>query len=159
MGEVRTGLGWDIHRTETGRKLLLGGVEIAADFGLAGHSDADVLAHAITDALLGAAALGDIGLMFPDTDPTWKGADSLQLLRAAADAVRQAGFAVGNIDVTVIAERPKLRPHIDEMRANLARALGIEVTAVSVKGKTNETVDATGRGEAMSCHAVALLTR
>jgi 2-C-methyl-D-erythritol 4-phosphate cytidylyltransferase/2-C-methyl-D-erythritol 2,4-cyclodiphosphate synthase len=157
--ESRIGTGYDLHRLVSGRPLILAGVRIPFEMGLQGHSDADIVCHAVTDAILGAAALGDIGLMFPDTDPKWKDADSLQLLRAAADVVRQAGFAVNNIDVTVIAERPRLRPHIDEMRANLARMLGVEVAAVSVKGKTNETVDATGRGEAMSCHAVALLTR
>jgi 2-C-methyl-D-erythritol 4-phosphate cytidylyltransferase/2-C-methyl-D-erythritol 2,4-cyclodiphosphate synthase len=157
--ESRIGTGYDLHRLVSGRPLILAGVRIPFEMGLQGHSDADIVCHAVTDAILGAAALGDIGLMFPDTDPKWKDADSLQLLRAAADVVRQAGFAVNNIDVTVIAERPRLRPHIDEMRANLARMLGVEVAAVSVKGKTNETADATGRGEAMSCHAVALLTR
>ena len=155
----RIGTGYDLHRLVSGRPLILGGVRIPFEMGLQGHSDADIVCHAVTDAILGAAALGDIGLMFPDSDPRWNGADSLQLLRAAADVVRQAGFTVSNIDVTVIAERPRLRPHVDDMRANLARMLGVEVTAVSVKGKTNETVDATGRGEAMSCHAVALLTR
>ena len=157
--ESRIGTGYDLHRLVAGPPLILAGVRVPFEMGLQGHSDADIVCHAVTDAILGAAALGDIGLMFPDTDPKWKDADSLQLLRAAADVVRQAGFAVNNIDVTVIAERPRLRPHIDEMRANLARMLGVEVAAVSVKGKTNETVDATGRGEAMSCHAVALLTR
>jgi 2-C-methyl-D-erythritol 4-phosphate cytidylyltransferase / 2-C-methyl-D-erythritol 2,4-cyclodiphosphate synthase len=155
----RIGAGYDLHRLVAGRRLILAGVHIPFEMGLQGHSDADIVCHAVTDAIVGAAALGDIGLMFPDTDPQWKDADSLELLRAAADAVRDAGFAVGNIDVTVIAERPKLRPHIDEMRHNLARVLRVEVTAVSIKGKTNETVDATGRGEAMACHAVALLTR
>ena len=156
--EPRIGTGYDLHRLVAGRPLILAGVHIPFEVGLQGHSDADIVCHAVTDAILGAAALGDIGLMFPDTDPKWKEADSLELLRAAAEAVRDAGFTVSNVDVTVIAERPKLRPHIDEMRANLARVLGIEVTAVSVKGKTNETVDAIGRGEAMACHAVALLT-
>jgi 2-C-methyl-D-erythritol 4-phosphate cytidylyltransferase/2-C-methyl-D-erythritol 2,4-cyclodiphosphate synthase len=157
--QSRIGTGYDLHRLVTGRPLILAGVHIPFEMGLQGHSDADIVCHAVTDAILGAAALGDIGLMFPDSELQWKDADSLQLLRAAADVVREAGFAVSNIDVTVIAERPRLRPHIDEMRAHLARTLGIEVTAVSVKGKTNETVDATGRGEAMACHAVALLTR
>jgi 2-C-methyl-D-erythritol 4-phosphate cytidylyltransferase/2-C-methyl-D-erythritol 2,4-cyclodiphosphate synthase len=157
--ESRIGTGYDLHRLVAGRPLILAGVRIPFEMGLQGHSDADIVCHAVTDAILGAAALGDIGLMFPDNNPEWKDADSLQLLRAAADVVRQAGFAVSNIDVTVIAERPRLRPYTDQMRANLARVLGIEVTAVSVKGKTNETVDATGRGEAMACHAVALLTR
>jgi 2-C-methyl-D-erythritol 4-phosphate cytidylyltransferase / 2-C-methyl-D-erythritol 2,4-cyclodiphosphate synthase len=156
---LRIGTGYDLHRLAAGRPLILAGVHVPFERGLQGHSDADIVCHAVTDAILGAAALGDIGLMFPDTDPQWKDADSLVLLRAAAELVRDAGFTVSNVDVTVIAERPKLRPHIDEMRANLARVLQIEISAVSVKGKTNETVDATGRGEAMACHAVALLTR
>jgi 2-C-methyl-D-erythritol 4-phosphate cytidylyltransferase / 2-C-methyl-D-erythritol 2,4-cyclodiphosphate synthase len=156
---TRIGSGYDLHRLVEGRPLILAGVRIPFERGLHGHSDADIVCHAVTDAILGAAALGDVGLMFPDTDPQWKDADSLVLLGAAAELVRDAGFTVSNVDVTVIAERPKLRPHIDEMRANLARVLQIEISAVSVKGKTNETVDATGRGEAMACHAVALLTR
>jgi 2-C-methyl-D-erythritol 4-phosphate cytidylyltransferase/2-C-methyl-D-erythritol 2,4-cyclodiphosphate synthase len=156
--QLRIGTGYDLHRLVADRPLVLGGVHIPFNMGLQGHSDADVVCHAVADAILGAAALGDIGLMFPDTDPTWKDADSLELLRAAAAAIHHAGFAVSNIDVTVIAERPKLRPYVDGIRANLARALRVEMAAVSVKGKTNETVDATGRGEAMACHAVALLT-
>jgi 2-C-methyl-D-erythritol 4-phosphate cytidylyltransferase/2-C-methyl-D-erythritol 2,4-cyclodiphosphate synthase len=155
----RIGTGYDLHRLVAGRRLILAGVHIPFDMGLQGHSDADIVCHAVTDAILGAAALGDIGLLFPDSDPQWKDADSLVLLGAAAEVVRDAGFAVSNIDVTVIAERPKLRPYIDEMRHNLARVLQAETSAVSIKGKTNETVDATGRGEAMACHAVALLTR
>ncbi len=155
--EPRIGTGYDLHRLVPGRPLILAGVHIPFESGLHGHSDADIVCHAVTDAILGAAALGDIGLLFPDTDPKWKDADSLELLGAAVGVVRDAGFAVGNIDVTVIAERPKLRPHVDAMRTNLARLLRVEVAAVSVKAKTNETVDATGRGEAMSCHAVALL--
>jgi 2-C-methyl-D-erythritol 4-phosphate cytidylyltransferase/2-C-methyl-D-erythritol 2,4-cyclodiphosphate synthase len=155
--EPRIGTGYDLHRLVAGRPLILAGVHIPFELGLQGHSDADIVCHAVTDAILGAAARGDIGLLFPDTDPRWQGADSLELLRTAAAVVRQAGLAVSNVDVTVIAERPKLRPHIDQMRANLARTLGIEVAAVSVKGKTNESVDAVGRGEAMACHAVALL--
>ncbi|HUE86632.1 MAG TPA: 2-C-methyl-D-erythritol 4-phosphate cytidylyltransferase [Vicinamibacterales bacterium] len=157
VAQSRIGTGYDLHRLVTDRPLILGGVRIPFEMGLQGHSDADIVCHAVTDAILGAAALGDIGLMFPDSDPKWKDADSLEMLRAAAAAIHQAGFAVGNIDVTVIAERPKLRPYIHDMRANLAAALRVEVAAVSVKGKTNETVDATGRGEAMACHAVALL--
>ena len=154
---VRIGTGYDLHRLAPGRPLILAGVRIPFETGLHGHSDADLVCHAVTDALLGAAALGDIGLMFPDTDPKWKDANSLELLRVAADEIRSAGWTVSNVDVTVIAERPKLRPHVAAMRTNLARVLGVDVTAVSVKGKTNETVDATGRGEAMACHAVALL--
>ena len=126
------------------------------DPGLDGHSDADIVCHAVTDAVLGAAALGDIGRLFPDTDAAWKDADSLALLREAVARVHAAGYRVGNVDVTVIAQRPKLLPHLEAMRANLAAALGVEVASVSVKGKTNEGVDSMGRGESMACHAVAL---
>jgi 2-C-methyl-D-erythritol 4-phosphate cytidylyltransferase / 2-C-methyl-D-erythritol 2,4-cyclodiphosphate synthase len=155
---MRIGTGYDLHRLVEGRPLILAGVRIPFDRGLLGHSDADIVCHAVTDAILGAAALGDIGALFPDTDPQWKDADSLELLRAAAATVRDAGFAIGNVDLTVIAERPKLRPHVDAMRANLARALGIDVSGIAVKGKTNEGVGETGRGEAMACHAVALIS-
>jgi 2-C-methyl-D-erythritol 4-phosphate cytidylyltransferase/2-C-methyl-D-erythritol 2,4-cyclodiphosphate synthase len=155
---MRIGTGYDLHRLVANRPLILAGVRVPFDLGLQGHSDADIVCHAVTDAVLGAAAAGDIGAMFPDTDPRWKDADSIALLAAAAARVRDAGFRVVNVDVTVVAERPKLRPHIDQMRANLAAALDIDVAGVSIKGKTNETVDATGRGEAMACHAVALLT-
>jgi 2-C-methyl-D-erythritol 4-phosphate cytidylyltransferase/2-C-methyl-D-erythritol 2,4-cyclodiphosphate synthase len=154
---MRIGTGYDLHRLITGRPLILAGVRVPFELGLQGHSDADIVSHAVTDAVLGAAAAGDIGLMFPDTDPQWKNADSLTLLRAAVVRVRERGFTIANVDVTVIAERPRLRPHIDQMRANLAAALGVDASAVSIKGKTNEAVDATGRGEAMACHAVALL--
>jgi 2-C-methyl-D-erythritol 4-phosphate cytidylyltransferase/2-C-methyl-D-erythritol 2,4-cyclodiphosphate synthase len=154
---MRIGTGYDLHRLVPNRPLILAGVRVPFDLGLHGHSDADIVCHSVTDAVLGAAAAGDIGEMFPDTDPDWKDADSLALLRAAVARVRAAGFRIANVDVTVIAERPKLRPHIQQMRANLAAALEVEVAAVSIKGKTNETVDATGRGEAMACHAVALL--
>ena len=154
---MRIGTGYDLHRLVEGRPLILAGVRIPFDRGLLGHSDADIVCHAVTDAILGAAALGDIGALFPDTDPQWQDADSLELLRAAAAKVRAAGFAIGNVDVTVIAERPKLRPHVDEMRANLSRALEVEVSRIAVKGKTNEGLGETGRGEAMACHAVALL--
>ena len=155
---MRIGTGYDLHRLVAGRPLILAGVTIPFDKGLHGHSDADIVCHAVTDAILGGAAAGDIGQLFPDTDSAWKDADSLQLLRKAVERVHAAGFNVVNVDVTVIAERPKLRPHIDAMRANLARAIGVDSSAVSIKGKTNETVDATGRGEAMACHAVALLS-
>jgi 2-C-methyl-D-erythritol 4-phosphate cytidylyltransferase/2-C-methyl-D-erythritol 2,4-cyclodiphosphate synthase len=154
---VRIGTGYDLHRLVPGRKLILAGVPVPFDLGLAGHSDADIVCHAVTDAILGAAALGDIGRMFPDTDPKWKDADSIELLQAAVEVVRREQYEVSNVDVTVIAQRPKLVPHVNEMRAKLAAALGTEVGAVSVKAKTNEQVDATGRGEAMACHAVALL--
>jgi 2-C-methyl-D-erythritol 4-phosphate cytidylyltransferase/2-C-methyl-D-erythritol 2,4-cyclodiphosphate synthase len=154
----RIGSGYDLHRLVAGRPLVLGGVTIPFETGLEGHSDADIICHALTDAVLGAAALGDIGRLFPDTDATWKGADSLALLRQAMTHVHAAGFRVGNVDVTVIAERPKLLPHLAAICANLAAVLGVVPSAVSVKGKTNEKVDSMGRGESMACHAVALLT-
>jgi 2-C-methyl-D-erythritol 2,4-cyclodiphosphate synthase len=155
---MRIGTGYDLHRLVPNRPLVLAGVRIPFDLGLQGHSDADIVCHAVTDAILGAAALGDIGRLFPDTDADWKDADSLQLLAAAVGVVRGGGFQIGNVDATVIAQRPKLVPYLEEMRVNLARALGIDASAVSIKGKTNENVDATGRGEAMACHAVALIT-
>lgn len=158
MTTTRIGTGYDLHRLVEGRPLILAGVRIPFELGLQGHSDADIVCHAVSDAMLGAAALGDIGRMFPDTDPQWKDADSMKLLRAAVEVVHRAGWALGNADVTVVAERPKLLPYLDQMRANLAGALGVDVSAVSIKGKTNEQVDATGRGEAMACHAIALLT-
>lgn len=153
----RIGTGYDLHRLVAGRPLILGGVHVPSDLGLDGHSDADIICHAVTDAVLGAAALGDIGRLFPDTDATWQGADSVGLLRLAMQRVHEAGFQVGNVDITVIAERPKLLPHVPAIRSRLAAALGVDVAAVSVKGKTNETVDSMGRGESMACHAVALL--
>ena len=155
----RVGTGYDLHRLEAGKPLIIGGVRIPHDTGLAGHSDADVLCHAVTDAILGAAGAGDIGQHFPDTDPKWKGADSIELLKGAMAIVRAAGYSVSNVDAVIIAERPKLAPHVQAMRANLAQALGIETSAVSVKGKTNEKVDALGRNEAIAVHAVALLSR
>ena len=154
---MRVGAGYDLHRLVPGRRLMLAGVEVPFERGLDGHSDADIVCHALTDAVLGAAALGDIGQLFPDTDGAWKDADSLALLRDAVARVVAAGFRIGNVDVTVIAQRPKLLPHLDAMRANLAAALGVGVARVSVKGKTNEGVDSMGRGESMACHAVALL--
>jgi 2-C-methyl-D-erythritol 4-phosphate cytidylyltransferase/2-C-methyl-D-erythritol 2,4-cyclodiphosphate synthase len=154
---MRIGTGYDLHRLVEGRRLILAGVQIPFERGLLGHSDADIVCHAVTDAVLGAAALGDIGRLFPDTDARWKDADSVELLRAAAAFVQTNGMSVANVDVTVIAQRPKLLPYLDAMRANLAGALGVDVSAVSIKGKTNEGVDATGTGEAMACHAVALL--
>jgi 2-C-methyl-D-erythritol 4-phosphate cytidylyltransferase / 2-C-methyl-D-erythritol 2,4-cyclodiphosphate synthase len=156
---IRIGTGYDLHRLVEGRPLVLAGVRIPHEKGLIGHSDADIVCHAVTDAVLGAAGLGDIGRLFPDTDPQWKDADSLQLLRRAVTVVHEGAFRVGNVDVTVIAERPKLLPYLDEMQARLATALGVDRTAVSIKGKTNEGVGETGRGKAMACHAVALLTR
>lgn len=155
----RVGNGYDLHRLVEGRPLILGGVTIPFERGLVGHSDADAVCHAVTDAILGGAALGDIGRHFPDTDPRYAGADSLQLLAHAAALVREQGYSIINIDVVVIAQRPKLAPHVDAMRTTLAGTLGIPVDRVSVKGKTNETVDATGRGEAIATHAVALVRR
>lgn len=153
----RIGFGYDSHRFEEGRKLVLGGVAIPHDKGLKGHSDADALIHAIIDALLGAAALGDIGGHFPDTDPKWKGADSAKLLAAVADEIHAAGWQIGNIDATVICEHPKLSPHIQQIRERLAAILGVSVAQISVKGKTNEKMDATGHGEGIAVHAVALI--
>jgi 2-C-methyl-D-erythritol 4-phosphate cytidylyltransferase/2-C-methyl-D-erythritol 2,4-cyclodiphosphate synthase len=153
----RAGLGYDLHRLVEGRPLILGGVTIPFDRGLAGHSDADAICHAVTDAILGAAGAGDIGRHFPDSDPRWKGASSLDLLRRAVAIIHAEGFAVGNVDATVILERPKLAPHVDAMRAALAGALGIAVDRVSIKGKTNEGVGALGRGEAIAVHAIAMV--
>lgn len=154
---MRIGQGYDLHRLEAGRPLILGGVAIPHEKGLAGHSDADVLAHAITDALLGAANLGNIGQLFPDNDPQFKDADSLVLLRQACDRVLEAGWRVENIDSTVVAQRPKLNPHIDAIRVKLAAAMDISPDMVSVKAKTNEGVGPEGREEAISAQAVALL--
>jgi 2-C-methyl-D-erythritol 2,4-cyclodiphosphate synthase len=153
------GLGYDLHRLVEGRALILGGITIPFEKGLAGHSDADAICHAVTDAILGAAGAGDIGRHFPDTDPKWKGASSIELLRKAVEIVRAQGLAVGNVDATVILERPKLTPHIDAMRAKLAEVLGISVDCVSIKGKTNEGVGELGRGEAIAVHAIALVVR
>ncbi|MEA5050953.1 MAG: 2-C-methyl-D-erythritol 2,4-cyclodiphosphate synthase [Oscillospiraceae bacterium] len=154
---MRIGHGYDVHRLTEGRKLILGGVEIPFERGLLGHSDADVLAHAVMDALLGAAALPDIGAQFPDSDPAYEGADSMSLLAQVGDKVRGAGFAVGNVDATVVCQRPKLRPHIDAMRENIARALGIEAGRVGVKATTEEGLGFTGDGAGIAAHAVALL--
>jgi len=153
----RTGIGYDSHKLVTGRPLILGGQTIPHSHGLAGHSDADVVAHALTDAILGAAAAGDIGTHFPDTDPQWKGADSVGLLRAACDIVAARGFRVAQADVTVLLERPRLGPHIPAMRAALAAALGLPVEQVSVKAKTNEGMGFVGRGEGVATLAVATL--
>lgn len=153
----RVGTGYDLHRLVEGRPLVLAGVTIPYERGLLGHSDADAVCHAVTDALLGAAALGDIGRHFPDTDPQYEGASSIELLARAVDLVATHGFAVVNVDVVVIAQRPKLSPHVDAMRARLAATLRIPVERVGLKGKTNEGVDATGAGEAIATHAVAML--
>ena len=153
----RAGTGYDLHRLVEGRPLVIGGVTIASDRGALGHSDADVVCHAATDAILGAAGIGDIGRHFPDTDPRWKDADSLALLAQARAMVADAGYEVGNLDVTVILERPKIKDRIDEMRARVAKALDVDVSRVSIKGKTNEGVDAIGRGEAIAAQAIALI--
>jgi 2-C-methyl-D-erythritol 4-phosphate cytidylyltransferase/2-C-methyl-D-erythritol 2,4-cyclodiphosphate synthase len=155
----RVGTGYDLHRLVEGRALVIGGVTIASDRGALGHSDADVACHAVTDAILGAASQGDIGRHFPDSDPRWKGASSIDLLAQAAALVGAAGYRVANVDVTIVLERPKIAPHLSAIRDGLAGALGIGADCVSVKGKTNEGVDAVGRGEAIAAHAVALVTR
>lgn len=155
---IRVGLGYDSHRfAEDDRKLVLGGVEFPGEWGLKGHSDADVLIHAIIDALLGAAALGDIGSHFPDTDEKWRGADSARLLSAVVAEVRAAGYEIGNIDATVICERPRIGGRIREIRERLAGIMGIRVDAVSVKGKTNERMDDIGAGVGIAVHAVCLV--
>jgi 2-C-methyl-D-erythritol 4-phosphate cytidylyltransferase/2-C-methyl-D-erythritol 2,4-cyclodiphosphate synthase len=157
VASIRIGNGYDLHRLVAGRPLVLGGVAIPFDKGLDGHSDADAVCHAVTDAILGAASAGDIGRHFPDTDPLFKGANSIDLLKRAVDVVHVAGYAVSNVDVVVIAQQPKLAPHIDAMRASLARAIGIQPQQVSVKGKTNEGVDSVGEGASIAVHAVALI--
>lgn len=151
---TRFGMGYDVHRLTEGRKLLIGGVEIPYEKGLFGHSDADVLLHAVTDAILGAAGLGDIGRHFPDTEAKWKGADSRKLLEMAAALVREKGFRVGNVDATIVAQAPKLAPYIPAMRKNVAASLGIEAARVNVKATTEEHLGFTGRGEGMAAYAV-----
>jgi len=154
---VRIGHGYDVHRLTEGRRLILGGVEIPFEKGLLGHSDADVLAHAVMDALLGAAALGDIGKLFPDSDPAYEGADSLVLLKRVAEVLGENGYAVGNVDATVLAQRPKLAPHIPLMRERLAAAMGVDPGRVSVKATTEEGLGFTGSGAGIAAHAVALI--
>lgn len=154
---MRIGHGYDVHRLVEGRRLILGGVEIPFEKGLLGHSDADVLAHAVMDALLGAAALGDIGQLFPDSDPAYKGADSLALLRRVTAVLEEKGYRVGNVDATVLAQRPKLAPHVALMRERLASAMGIDPGQVSVKATTEEGLGFTGTGEGIAAHAVALI--
>ena len=154
---MRIGHGYDVHKLVEGRDLILGGVKIPFEKGLLGHSDADVLLHAVSDSLLGAAALGDIGKHFPDTDPAYKGADSLELLRVVGQKVTDAGYKVGNIDVTMIAQRPKLKDYIPAMANNIARVLGLDVSQVNVKATTEEHLGFTGDGSGMACHAVCLL--
>ena len=156
--DYRTGLGWDVHRIVPGRPLILGGVTVPCEFGLEGHSDADVLAHAITDALLGAAALGDIGMHFPDSDPRWKGADSLRFLAHARDLTAEAGYRIVNVDSTVILERPKLKDYRLIIRERLAATLQLEVARVSVKFKTAEGVGPVGEGRSAEAQAIVLLS-
>lgn len=155
----RVGIGYDVHRLVAGRPLILGGVRIPFPTGLLGHSDADVLLHAITDAFLGAAALGDIGALFPPSDPTWKDADSRHLLRLVVGHLNAAGWAAANIDATVVCEAPTLRPHVATIRASIAETVGMPVERVSVKGKTSEGLGFTGRGEGIAAHVVALIQR
>ena len=154
---MRIGFGYDVHRLVEGRPLILGGVEIPHETGLAGHSDADVLLHAIADALLGAAALGDIGAHFPDTEAEWKGADSVMLLEHVVQSVRDAGYVPHNVDATVVLERPKLRPHIESMRDNVASGLDVPRDRVSVKATTNEGLGAVGQGQGAKAHAVCTI--
>ncbi len=154
---MRIGHGYDVHRLVEGRRLILGGVEIPFEKGLLGHSDADVLAHAVMDALLGAAALGDIGKLFPDNDPAYEGADSLALLKRVAEVLDENGYKIGNVDATVLAQRPKLAPHIPLMRERLAAAMGVDPGRVSVKATTEEGLGFTGAGEGIAAHAVALI--
>ena len=154
---MRIGHGYDVHRLVEGRDLILGGVKIPYELGLLGHSDADVLLHAVSDALLGAAGLGDIGKHFPDTDPQYKGADSLKLLQIVGEKVKAAGYRISNIDVTMIAQRPKLRRHIETMEQNIAGALQLDAGRINIKATTEEHLGFTGEGLGMACHAVCLL--
>lgn len=156
---MRIGHGFDLHRLEPGRKLVIGGVSIPHDRGAAAHSDGDVVYHAVTDAILGALGAEDIGQLFPDDDPAWKDADSNIFVAEAVKRMRAAGFRIGNFDITVILQRPKLQPHKQAMRQNLADLLGCELSQVNLKGKTHEEVDALGENRAIACHVVALLTR
>ena len=153
----RVGTGYDVHRLVAGRPLVLGGVTVPSERGALGHSDADVVCHSATDAILGAACLGDIGRHFPDSDARWKDASSLDLLQQAATMTKEQGFEIVNVDVTVILETPRIRTHVDAMRAAVAQAVGLGVGSVGIKGKTNEGMDAIGRGEAIAAHAVALV--
>ena len=159
MTKLRVGHGYDVHRLVEGRALILGGVTVPFDRGLLGHSDADVLTHAVIDALLGAAALGDIGKLFPDSDAAYAGADSIALLERVTALLREHGWQVGNVDATVVAQVPKLAPYIPEMRRRLAEAMGLDVDCVSVKATTEERLGFTGSGEGMAAHAVALIER
>ncbi len=159
VGSIRIGHGYDVHRLVPGRKLILGGVEIPWELGLDGHSDADVLCHAISDALLGAIALGDIGTHFPPGDPAYKDADSLLLLEQVGQMLQAKGWQVGNLDATIVAQRPRMAPYLPQMRRNIAKALGVEVEAVSVKATTEEGLGFTGTGQGMAAHCVALVLK
>ena len=159
MSKLRIGHGYDVHRLVEGRRLILGGIDIPYEKGLLGHSDADVLLHAISDALLGAAALGDIGKHFPDTDAAYKNADSLVLLARVNEIIKSAGYRVSNVDATVIAQAPKLAPHIEQMRKNIASALGADLDDISVKATTEERLGFTGSGEGISAHAVCIIEK
>jgi len=159
MNSFRIGNGFDVHRLVEGRRCIVCGVDIPYEKGLLGHSDADVALHALSDALLGAAALGDIGLHFPDTDERWRGADSRMLLRRVVEIIADKGFVPGNVDITIIAQAPKMRPHIDAMRANVAADLGIDIDCVGIKATTTEHLGFTGRGEGIAAQAVAMITR
>ena len=152
---MRVGMGYDVHKLVEGRKLIIGGVEIPHSLGLLGHSDADVLLHAIMDALLGAAALGDIGKHFPDTDPRYKGADSLKLLEEVGNLLAAKGYVVGNVDATIVAQKPKMLPHIPQMRENIARVLRVDIDQINVKATTEEHLGFTGSGQGISSYAVA----
>ena len=156
---MRIGHGYDVHKLVENRKLILGGVEIPFEKGLLGHSDADVLLHAISDSLLGALALGDIGKLFPDNDPQYEGADSLVLLKSVYDAIQEKGYEIENLDATVLAQRPKLRPYIDTMCENIAKALGVDVDRISVKATTEEGLGFTGKGEGIAAHCICLLNK
>lgn len=156
---MRVGMGYDVHRLTVGRKLIMGGVEIPFEKGLLGHSDADVLVHAVMDALLGAAALGDIGKHFPDTDPEYEGVSSIRLLEHVGRILEENGYVIENIDATIIAQRPKMRPYIDQMRENMAKALGIETDQVSVKATTEEGLGFTGTGDGISSHAICAIEK
>lgn len=159
MCNFRIGHGYDVHRLVEGRKCIIGGVDIPHEKGLLGHSDADVLLHAVSDAILGAAAMGDIGCLFPDNDPKFEGADSLKLLEEVVRVVKEKGYVIGNVDATVIAQRPKLKPHTLKMRENIAKACGIDVDSVSVKATTEEKLGFTGSEEGISAHSVVLIEK
>jgi 2-C-methyl-D-erythritol 2,4-cyclodiphosphate synthase len=159
LSEIRTGLGWDVHRLAPGKPLILGGVTVPCEFGLEGHSDADVLAHALTDAILGAAALGDIGMHFPDTDPRWKGCDSLVFLRHAKDLAEALGYRIVNVDSTIILEQPKLKDYRQAIRERIAETLAVEPDRVSVKFKTAEKLGPVGEGRSAECQAIVTLQK